>query len=69
MMILGIWAKLNGKDYVDITEDTSSYTQFSVLCIVVGLFVLILGSVGTVGAIFASTIFGRITLVVVSERE
>ncbi len=65
-MILGIWAKVNGNNYVDITDSTSRFTQVSVLCIVVGLFVMIVGVVGTVGAIFSSTIFGRIILGLVS---
>ncbi len=65
-MILGIWAKVNGNNYVDITDSASQFTQVSVLCIVVGLFVMIVGVVGAVGAIFSSTIFGRITLGLVS---
>lgn len=65
-MIIGIWANVEGKNYVSITDNTASYTEVSVLCIVVGLFVLILGIIGVVGGIFASTIFGRITLGLVS---
>ncbi len=68
VLIIGIWANVNGKDYVDITDNSSQFTQMSVLVIVLGLFVLIIGIVGVVGAIFASTIFGRIVLGLVSWR-
>ena len=67
VMIIGIWANVNGKNYVDITDNASQFTQVSVLVIVLGLFVLIIGAVGVVGAIFASTVFGRIVLGLVSE--
>ena len=67
VMIIGIWANVNGNNYVDITDNASQFTQVSVLVIVAGLFVLIIGAVGVVGAIFASTVFGRIILGLVSE--
>ena len=66
VMIIGIWANVNGKNYIDIADNTSQFTQVSVLMIVLGLFVLIIGAVGVVGGIFASTNFGRIILGVVS---
>jgi len=66
VMVTGIWANLAGKNYVDVTDSTSHILELSVLVIILGLFVLIIGIVGTVGAIFASTIFGRITLGLVS---
>ena len=68
MIILGIWAKVNGNNYVDITDSASQFTVMSVLCIVVGLLVMIVGVVGVVGAIFIEkTTCSRITLLVVSE--
>ncbi len=69
VMIIGIWANVNQKNYVDIVDNAAQFTEVSVLIIVVGLFVLIIGIVGVVGAIFASTIFGRITLGLVSCRS
>ena len=63
---IGIWAKIEGQNYVIITDNSSQFTEVAVLVIVVGLFVLIVGGVGVVGAIFANTIFGRIVLGVVS---
>ena len=66
VMIIGIWANVNGNNYFDITDNNSQFTQVSVLVIVLGLFVIIIGAVGVVGAIFASTIFGRIVLGLVS---
>ncbi len=68
-MILGIWANVNGNNYVGITDSAShQFTQVSVLCIVVGSFVMILGVVGTVGAVGGTCHrkFGRITLGLVS---
>ena len=69
VMIIGIWANVNGNNYVDISDDTSQFTQVSVLIIVLGLFVLIIGAVGVVGGIFASTVFGRIVLGLVSSVQ
>ena len=47
--------------------NSSNVTQLSILLVIVGLFIMIVGAVGTVGAIFASTVFGRITLGLVSD--
>ncbi|CAI7998343.1 CD63 antigen [Geodia barretti] len=52
------------KEFFLIADDDTEYTQVSVLLIVVGIFVLIIGVVGAVGALFASKAFGRIILVV-----
>lgn len=65
-MIIGIWANVEGKNYVVITDNSSQFTEVSVLIIVLGLFVLLVGGVGVAGAIFASTMCGRITLGLVS---
>ena len=67
VMVVGIWANVEGKNYVEVTESTSHILEVSVLVIILGLFVLIVGIVGVVGGIFASTIFGRITLGLVSR--
>lgn len=61
-MIIGIWANVEGKNYIVITDNSSQFTEVSVLIIVLGLFVLLVGGVGVAGAIFASTMCGRITL-------
>lgn len=65
-MVIGIWANVNGKNYIAITDNHTQFTQVSVLVIVVGLFVLIVGGIGAVGGLFASTVFGRIVLGLVS---
>jgi hypothetical protein len=64
VMIVGSWAKADSKEFFVIADDDTEYTQVSVLLIVVGIFVLIIGVVGAVGALFASKAFGRIILVV-----
>ena len=56
----------DSKEFFIIADDDTEYTQVSVLLIVVGIFVLIIGVVGAVGALFASKAFGRIILFVVS---
>ena len=56
----------DSKTYFAITNSNAGITQLSVLLIIVGLFIMIVGAVGTVGAIFASTVLGRITLGLVS---
>jgi len=66
VFVIGVWANVNGKNYVDITDNNLLITPVSSLIIVVSLFVLIIGIVGTVGAIFATTTWGRITIGVVS---
>ena len=68
-MIIGIWANVKGKNYIVITEYSSQFTDVSALIIVLGLFVMIVGSVGVAGCIFVKTIFGKITLGLVSERN
>ena len=52
----------NGDTYFDIAGDKGTVTQVPILLIVVGIFVLLLGIVGTVGGIFAGTPGGRIIL-------
>lgn len=68
-MSVGIWANVNGRNYVEIVDNASRFTEVSVLIIVVGLFVLLVGIVGTVGAIFAHYLVGRITLVLVRRKR
>ncbi len=65
-MVIGIWANVNGNNYIVITDNHSQFTQVSVLVIVLGLFVMIVGGVGVAGGIFSSTVCGRITLGLVS---
>ena len=57
---------MDGQIYFEVTN-SSNVTQLSILLIIVGLFIMIVGAVGTVGAIFASNVFGRITLGLVSD--
>ena len=42
-------------------------SELSVMLIVVGLFIMILGGIGTAGAIFANYVLGRIILIVVRD--
>ena len=58
--------QVDNQVYFEITKN-SSVSQLSILLIIVGLFIMIVGGIGSVGAIFASTIFGRITLGLVSQ--
>ena len=57
--------QVDNQVYFEITNN-SSVSQLSILLIIVGLFIMIVGGIGSVGAIFASTLFGRITLGLVS---
>jgi len=61
-MILGIWAHVNGGQYFEIADGSTQFSSVTVFLIIIGVFILIIGGIGTVGAIFASTVFGRITL-------
>ena len=60
-----LFPQVNKDDSLGIS-DTDHITQIPILLIVVGVFVLLLGVVGTIGAIFAGTIGGRIILGLVS---
>lgn len=65
LAIIIIITQVDNQIYFEITNN-SSVSQLSILLIIVGLFVMIVGGIGAVGAIFASTVFGRITLGLVS---
>ncbi len=67
VMIIGIWAKVNDKKYFEIADVKDEFNQITVLMIVVGVFILIVGAVGAVGALFGSYVFGRVVLVLVSR--
>ena len=54
--------------YFEIANN-QSIAQLSILLIIVGIFIMIVGAVGAVGAIFGNTIFGRITLGLVSSVD
>ena len=56
---------MDNQIYFEITEN-SKVAQLSILLIIVGLFIMIVGVAGAVGAVFAGTVFGRITLGMVS---
>ena len=66
MLSIIIIVQVDNQVYFEITNN-SSVSQLSTLLIIVGLFVMIVGGIGTVGGIFASTVFGRITLGLVSR--
>ena len=59
---------MNEKRYFEISDNEDEFTQVSVLMIVVGVFVMIVGVVGTVGAIFGGYLFGRIVLGLVRKK-
>lgn len=58
--------QVSDKTYFEITSSNSSVAQLSVMLIILGLFIMVVGGVGTAGAICATNIFGRITLGLVS---
>ena len=53
---------MNGLRYFEIADNSSAFLSVSILLIIIGVFVAIIGIVGTIGAILASTVFGRILL-------
>ena len=61
-------SQVNDKTYFEIANN-QSIAQLSILLIIVGIFIMIVGAVGAVGAIFGNTIFGRITLGLVSSVD
>ena len=56
------YTQVEGNSYFDVVAGQDVFSQTPVLLIVVGTFVLLLGIVGIVGSIFASTVAGRIIL-------
>ena len=58
---------MNGLQYFDIADNSSVFLSVSVLLIIIGVFVAIMGIVVTAGAFLASVTFGRILLGLVSE--
>ena len=65
LLCLPSFIQADGRKYFTITNDHSVYTQVTVLLIVVGMFVLVIGVGGAIGALFASKVIGRIILIVV----
>lgn len=65
-MVIGIYVKVSDKTYFEITNSNSSVAQLSTMLIILGLFIMVVGGVGTAGAICATNMFGRITLVLYS---
>ena len=63
-----MYTQINDRVYFEVGQ-SDGIAQLSILLIIVGLFIMIVGAVGLVGAIFASTIFGRITLGLVSNTR
>lgn len=64
VMIIGIWARVNEKKYFEIADNTQEFTDVTVLAIVLGIFILLIGFVGVLGAVFASNKFGRVILMI-----
>ena len=62
-------SQVHGDSYLEITDNPATYEQIPILLIVVGIFVLLLGTVGVVGGLFANTIAGRIMLGLVRMIE
>ena len=58
---------MNGQQYFEIADNSNVFLSVSVLLIIIGVFVTIVGIVGTAGAILASTVLGRILLGLVSR--
>ena len=64
-----IICQVNGRQYFEIADGSTQFSNVTVLLIVIGVFILIIGAIGTVGAICASRVFGRITLGLVRENS
>jgi len=60
---------VNGGQYFVIADGSTQFSSVTVFLIIIGVFILIIGAIGTVGAVFASTVFGRITLGFVRENS
>ena len=60
---------MNGRQYFEISDSSSAFLSVSVLLIIIGVFVTIIGIVGTAGAILASITLGRILLGLVSDHN
>ncbi len=58
--------QVTGRAYFDLLSNGGDYSPVGILLIVVGVFIAVIGIIGVIGAIFASTLFGRITLGLVS---
>ncbi len=58
--------QVSGRAYFDLLSNGADYSPVGILLIVVGLFIAVIGIIGVIGAIFAGTLFGRITLGLVS---
>ena len=61
--------QVNDNTYFEITRSSSNIAQLSTMLIILGLFIMVVGGVGTAGAICASNLFGRITLGLVSSNS
>ena len=55
--------------HLAIASHPASVSEFSTLLIIIDFFIMIVGGVGTAGAIFAKHAFGRITLIVVRDSR
>lgn len=62
-----LFFQVSGRAYFDILANGAEYSPVGILLIVVGLFITIIGVIGVIGSIFASTVFGRITLGLVRQ--
>lgn len=65
MLILGIVAKIEAQKFFDLSADGYAFSKIPLLLIGVGVFVTVVGVVGSIGAMFAGFTLGRILLMVV----
>lgn len=66
MLILGIVAKVQAQYFFNLSDNGNSFSNIPLLLIGVGVFVTVVGVVGSIGAIFAGFTPGRVLLMVVS---
>ena len=65
MLILGIVAKIEAQKYFNLSADGAAFSKIPLLLIGVGVFVTVIGIVGSIGAMFAGYTPGRVLLMVV----
>lgn len=66
VLILGIYAKIQAQHFFNLSDNGNSFSSIPMLLIGVGVFVTVVGVVGSIGAIFAGFTPGRVLLMVVS---
>jgi len=70
IIAIGVWEYIRAHNTIDtVIGSDHSYNNISIVIIAAGLFMLVLGVVGIIGAALANHVFGRITLLLVSNHS